>query len=258
MRPATLPVGEAPCCSQSPSVTFHRHTSPSPPRGLRPASARVRVGQWQAEGAGCRRTAALAATGSVPPAFNPARAERDLDEPAPGFDSIADAVAAVARGEMVVVLDDEDRENEGDLIMAADHATPARMAFIVEHTSGVVCVGKEGAALDRLRVPLMVPQADNDEALSTAFTVTVDLAVGTTTGISASDRTATVKALADPASQPADFKRPGHIFPLRYRQVGRNIPSMLRPLFLSFGRSRRLVTAAASTRARILNAAPCR
>jgi 3,4-dihydroxy 2-butanone 4-phosphate synthase/GTP cyclohydrolase II len=125
----------------------------------------------------------------------------------------------VARGEIVVVLDDEDRENEGDLIMAADHVTPEAMAFFVTHTSGVVCVGIAGACLDRLRIPLMVPAADNDEAMTTAFTVTVDLAEGTTTGISAADRAATIRALADPAAAPADFKRPGHIFPLRYRPV---------------------------------------
>ena len=145
---------------------------------------------------------------------------RDLDTPAPGFDSIADAVAAVARGEMVVVLDDEDRENEGDLILAADLVTPEAMAFVVEHTSGVVCVGMEGADLDRLRIPLMIPPADNEEAMTTAFTVTVDLREGTTTGISASDRAATLRALASPTAVPEDFKRPGHIFPLRYRPGG--------------------------------------
>ena len=118
------------------------------------------------------------------------------------------------------MLDDEDRENEGDLILAADHATPEAMAFVVNHTSGVVCVGMEGSDLDRLRIPLMVPPNDNEEAMSTAFTVTVDLREGTTTGISASDRTATIKALACPSSRPEDFKRPGHIFPLRYRQGG--------------------------------------
>lgn len=145
--------------------------------------------------------------------------DRDLDLPAAGFDSIPDALAAIAAGEFVVVLDDEHRENEGDLIIAADRVTAPSMAFMVEHTSGVVCVGMEGAALDRLRIPLMVSSAENEEALYTAFTVTVDLRHGTSTGISASDRAATLRALADPTSRPEDFKRPGHIFPLRYRQV---------------------------------------
>ncbi|KAG7673712.1 hypothetical protein Ndes2526B_g02831 [Nannochloris sp. 'desiccata'] len=156
-----------------------------------------------------------------PPAFVAAiHAGRDLDTPAAGFDSIADALAAIARGETVVVLDDEDRENEGDLILAADLVTPEAMAFMVEHTSGVICIGMEGADLDRLRIPLMIPPADNEEAMSTAFTVTVDLREGTTTGISASDRSATLSALASPSSTPEDFKRPGHIFPLRYRPGG--------------------------------------
>lgn len=163
--------------------------------------------------------AAAAAAGAPPPppAYTPT--ERDLDVPAPGFDSIPDALAAMAAGECVVVLDDEDRENEGDLICAADRVTPQAMAFIVRHTSGVVCVGMEGAQLDRLRIPLMVSSAENEEAMYTAFTVTVDLREGTSTGISASDRAATLRALADPAAAPGDFKRPGHIFPLRCREV---------------------------------------
>lgn len=126
----------------------------------------------------------------------------------------------MAAGELVVVLDDEDRENEGDLIAAADKITPAATAFLVQHTSGVVCVGMEGADLDRLRIPLMVGSAENEEAMYTAFTVTVDLRHGTSTGISASDRAATLRALADPEANPEDFKRPGHIFPLRSRPGG--------------------------------------
>eukprot|EP00887_Chlorella_sp_A99_P002081 scaffold21.g2081.t1 len=149
------------------------------------------------------------------------RDDRDLDEPAAGFDAIPDALAAIAAGEAVVVLDDEDRENEGDLILAADRVSAGAMAFVVNHTSGVVCVGMEGADLDRLRIPLMVSSAENEEAMCTAFTVTVDLREGTSTGISAADRAATLLALADPAARPEDFKRPGHIFPLRYRQARR-------------------------------------
>ncbi len=117
-------------------------------------------------------------------------------------------------------VDDEDRENEGDLIMAADLATPETLHFIIDNTSGVVCVGMLGSDLDRLRIPLMVTSQENDESMSTAFTITVDLREGTTTGISASDRAATILALADPTTQPDDLRRPGHIFPLRSRPGG--------------------------------------
>jgi hypothetical protein len=178
----------------------------------------LRPAQPGTHGDPCSKRASAHAAAAAPPVFTSYDA-RDLDEPAAGFDSILQALAAIARGEAVVVLDDEDRENEGDLIIAADKLTPESMAFMVKHTSGVVCVGLEGAALDRLRVPLMVGTADNEEAMLTAFTVTVDLREGTTTGISAADRTLTIRALADPHSQPGDFKRPGHIFPLRYREV---------------------------------------
>ncbi|MGI9118907.1 MAG: bifunctional 3,4-dihydroxy-2-butanone-4-phosphate synthase/GTP cyclohydrolase II [Acidimicrobiales bacterium] len=131
---------------------------------------------------------------------------------------IDDAVAAIARGEIVVVVDDEDRENEGDLVMAAEFATPERIAFFVRHTSGVICMPMEGDRLDRLELPLMV--TDNTESQRTAFTVSVDFRPNTTTGISAADRAATIRALIDPATRPVDLARPGHIFPLRYRQGG--------------------------------------
>lgn len=147
-------------------------------------------------------------------------ASKDLEEPADGFDRIEFALEALEKGTPVVVLDDEDRENEGDLIVPADRVSCETMAFIVEHTSGVICVGMTGSDLDRLKIPLMVPPVENEEAMSTAFTVTVDLREGTTTGISAEDRTATIRALADARSVPEDFKRPGHIFPLRYRDGG--------------------------------------
>eukprot|EP00884_Botryococcus_braunii_P002299 jgi/Botrbrau1/1206/Bobra.0163s0014.1 len=142
-------------------------------------------------------------------------------EPSPsGFHSIEAALLDIAAGRFVVVLDDEDRENEGDLIIAADKVTPEAMHFMVEHTSGVVCVGMEGRDLDRLALPLMVPSRENEEAMSTAFTITVDAREGTSTGISAEDRSRTIRLLADPTSLPGDFKRPGHIFPLRYREGG--------------------------------------
>jgi len=134
------------------------------------------------------------------------------------FAPVEDAIAAIARGEFVTVVDDADRENEGDLIIAADKITPEAIAFMVRHTSGVICMPVVGTRLDDLRIPLMV--ADNTESQRTAFTVSVDAKANTTTGISAADRAATIKALIDPTSSPDDFNRPGHIFPLRYREGG--------------------------------------
>ncbi|MDA2972589.1 MAG: bifunctional 3,4-dihydroxy-2-butanone-4-phosphate synthase/GTP cyclohydrolase II [Actinomycetota bacterium] len=134
------------------------------------------------------------------------------------FAPIEDVVAAIGRGEMVVMVDDEDRENEGDLIMAAEYATPEKIAFIVRHTSGVVVAPLTGERCDDLRLPLMVEH--NTESHRTAFTVSVDLIEGTSTGISASDRAATLRALADPEVSFGAFARPGHIFPLRAREGG--------------------------------------
>ncbi len=134
------------------------------------------------------------------------------------FDSVDMAVAAMARGEFVVVVDDESRENEGDLILAADAATPEAIAFMVRHTSGLICVALPGEVLDRLELPLMV--RDNAESFQTAFTVSVDKRDGISTGISASDRAATIRALADPATRAVDLVRPGHLFPLRARSGG--------------------------------------
>jgi 3,4-dihydroxy 2-butanone 4-phosphate synthase/GTP cyclohydrolase II len=133
-------------------------------------------------------------------------------------DAVRSAVAALAAGRFVLVVDDEDRENEGDLILAAEHATAENIGFMVRHTSGVVCVPLEGARLDELALPLMVQQ--NSESFLTAFTISVDLRHGTTTGISAADRAATVTALADRRFGAADFARPGHVFPLRYTPGG--------------------------------------
>ena len=132
--------------------------------------------------------------------------------------TIEEAVAQIRRGGMVVVVDDEDRENEGDLIMAAEDVTAESMAFFLEYTSGVFCVPLEASRADELELPLMV--VANTEAQRTAFTVTVDYRHGTTTGISAHDRAATVRALISPDTRPHDLSRPGHIFPLRYRPGG--------------------------------------
>jgi 3,4-dihydroxy-2-butanone 4-phosphate synthase len=134
------------------------------------------------------------------------------------FSPIGDALEVIRQGQMVVVADDADRENEGDLIMAAEAATPDRLAFIIRHTSGLVCVALPAERLDELQLPLMVP--DNSESMRTAFTVSVDYRHGTTTGISAADRAATSCALVDGSSTAGDFNRPGHIFPLRAVQYG--------------------------------------
>jgi 3,4-dihydroxy 2-butanone 4-phosphate synthase/GTP cyclohydrolase II len=134
------------------------------------------------------------------------------------FTEIENAIDAIARGEAVVVVDDANRENEGDLIIAAEKTTPEAMGFMVRHTSGVVCMPLEGTRLDELHLPMMV--AENTTAYRTAFTVSVDAKRGTTTGISAADRATTVHALIDQETRPDDLARPGHIFPLRYREGG--------------------------------------
>jgi len=167
-----------------------------------------------------------------------------------GRDSVENAIAAVARGEIVVVVDDMDRENEGDFIMAADLCTPETMGVIVRYSSGVICIGMEGERMDELKLPAMVQNSQDPK--ETAFSVTVDAApkhgtftidlisnfdvffcfmfikltfvyvhhTGITTGISAGDRALTMKLLADPSSDHLDFVRPGHIFPLRAKENG--------------------------------------
>ncbi len=134
------------------------------------------------------------------------------------LDTVEEALEAFRRGEMVVVVDDDDRENEGDLIAAASTITPQQMAFMIRHTSGIICAPMTPEDARRLNLDPMV--AVNDAPLSTAFTVSVDYRKGLTTGISAAERTATVRALADPCSKPEDFVRPGHVFPLVARRGG--------------------------------------
>jgi 3,4-dihydroxy 2-butanone 4-phosphate synthase len=119
---------------------------------------------------------------------------------------------------MVVVVDDQNRENEGDIVVAADAVTPETIAFMMNHARGLVCIAMEGERLDALDIPLMVP--NNTESHKTAFTVSVDYLKGTTTGISAADRAATVRALVDDRTKPDEFARPGHIFPLRANPRG--------------------------------------
>lgn len=127
---------------------------------------------------------------------------------------IEDAIADVRAGQMVIVVDDLERENEGDIIVAADKITPEHVSFMVRHCSGIICVPMEADRLEELNLPLMAP--DNTESMGTAFTISVDARDGTTTGISAADRAATIKTLIDPKTRLHDLARPGHIFPLRY------------------------------------------
>tara|TARA_Y100000994_G_scaffold11529_1_gene9205 strand:- start:648 stop:1874 length:1227 start_codon:yes stop_codon:yes gene_type:complete len=134
------------------------------------------------------------------------------------LNTIREAIDAIAAGKFVVVVDDEDRENEGDLIIAAESVTAEDMAFMVKYTSGVVCCAITNERADALHLPLMV--ANNTEAMGTAFTISVDVAEGTSTGISASDRSLTCKALANGHIAASGFARPGHVFPLRARAGG--------------------------------------
>ncbi|KAI0029366.1 3,4-dihydroxy-2-butanone 4-phosphate synthase, partial [Vararia minispora EC-137] len=134
------------------------------------------------------------------------------------FDALEDALAAFARGEFLVVMDDESRENEGDLIVAAAACSTEQMAWMIKHTSGYICLSLPEERLAELALPPMFPQ--NEDRLRTAYTVTTDYRHGTTTGISAHDRALTARALAHPASGVHDFVRPGHLVPLRARAGG--------------------------------------
>ena len=132
--------------------------------------------------------------------------------------SIEEAIQALSNGQFVIVADDEGRENEGDLILAAEKATPETIAFMIRHTTGIVCLSMTQDRLEELRLPQMV--AENTDRKKTAFTVSVDYQHGVSTGVSASDRAKTILALIDPKTKPEDLCRPGHIFPLRYKEGG--------------------------------------
>jgi 3,4-dihydroxy 2-butanone 4-phosphate synthase/GTP cyclohydrolase II len=136
----------------------------------------------------------------------------------PELDDVARAIADIAAGRPVVVVDDADRENEGDIIFAAGKATPELLTFMIRYTSGVICVPMPGDMLDRLQLPLMTTQ--NAERMRTAYTISVDARDGVTTGISAADRARTIRTLVDSATEPYEIVRPGHVFPLRYSPGG--------------------------------------
>jgi 3,4-dihydroxy 2-butanone 4-phosphate synthase/GTP cyclohydrolase II len=150
----------------------------------------------------------------------PELAAQLADEPVEAaiFDCIDDAIADIRAGKMVIVLDDEDRENEGDLVMAAQMITPEAINFMRKEAGGLICVPIIAKRLDELQIPLMV--VENTALHETAFTVTVEARHRTTTGISAQDRATTIQAMLDPSAKPSDFLRPGHTFPLRARDGG--------------------------------------
>jgi 3,4-dihydroxy 2-butanone 4-phosphate synthase/GTP cyclohydrolase II len=131
------------------------------------------------------------------------------------FATIPEALAEIRAGRMVVVVDDEDRENEGDLTIAAEKVTPEAINFMARHGRGLICLPMTGERLDELRIPLMVQDEQNSAKFGTAFCVPIEVKQGTTTGISASDRALTVLAAVDPKTKPGDLARPGHMFPLR-------------------------------------------
>ena len=134
--------------------------------------------------------------------------------------NVEQAIAQIAAGHMVVVIDDADREDEGDLVMAADAVTPAAVNFMAAEGRGLICVAMTAERLDTLELAPMVPEAQNTALLGTAFTVSVDAAAGTSTGISAHDRSRTIEVLVDPTTRPQDLGRPGHVFPLRAHARG--------------------------------------
>ncbi len=134
--------------------------------------------------------------------------------------SVDQAIAALQEGKFVIIVDDEDRENEGDLAIGAQFVTPDAVNFMTRHGRGLVCVAMTGERLDELRLPLMVPAHENQSGFGTAFTISVEAQTGVTTGISAHDRARTIQVLADRTSTSADLARPGHIFPLRAHPKG--------------------------------------
>ncbi|MGB9738237.1 MAG: 3,4-dihydroxy-2-butanone-4-phosphate synthase [Chloroflexus aggregans] len=136
------------------------------------------------------------------------------------FASVETAIADFRAGKFVIIVDAADRENEGDLAIAAEFVTPAAITFMAREGCGLICVAMTGERLDELQLPLMVPPTNNTNHFGTAFTVSVEARYGVTTGISAFDRATTIRTLIDPATRPEDLVRPGHVFPLRARDGG--------------------------------------
>ncbi len=136
------------------------------------------------------------------------------------FSPIEEAVQDLQRGRFVIIIDDEGRENEGDLVIAAEKITPSKVNFMIKRGGGLICVPLLSSRLQELSIPLMVDDSENSEITKCKFTVSVDLKKGTTTGISAADRSLTIKSLIDSKTVPSDLARPGHIFPLAYEEGG--------------------------------------
>ncbi|KAF3453816.1 hypothetical protein FNV43_RR04257 [Rhamnella rubrinervis] len=147
-------------------------------------------------------------------------AEGDPDCPSEGYSSIEQALNALREGKFVIVVDDENGNIEGNIIMAASLTSPRDVAFMIKHGSGIVSVGMKVEDLGRLKLPLMSPDTEDEDSSAPTFTITVDAKAGTSTGVSATDRAKTVLALSSPESKPEDFRRPGHVFPLKYRNGG--------------------------------------
>jgi 3,4-dihydroxy 2-butanone 4-phosphate synthase / GTP cyclohydrolase II len=150
------------------------------------------------------------------------RPQRPIHEstPAPGLSPISEAIADIAAGKMVILVDDEDRENEGDLCMAADKVTPEAINFMAKFGRGLICLSLEEEQLDQLHLGMMVPDYENSTPFGTAFTVSIEAREGVTTGISAADRARTIQVAVAPDAKPTDIVRPGHVFPLRARKGG--------------------------------------
>ncbi|KAI5603318.1 hypothetical protein POPTR_001G234900v4 [Populus trichocarpa] len=147
-------------------------------------------------------------------------AEGDPDCPTEGYSSIEQALNTLREGKFVIVVDDENGDIEGNLIMAASLTSPQHVSFLIKNGSGIVSVGMKEEDLERLKLPLMSPETENEDSSAPTFTITVDAKSGTCTGVSASDRAKTVLALSSPETKPEDFRRPGHVFPLKYRNGG--------------------------------------
>ncbi|HKK51550.1 MAG TPA: bifunctional 3,4-dihydroxy-2-butanone-4-phosphate synthase/GTP cyclohydrolase II [Myxococcota bacterium] len=153
-------------------------------------------------------------------ALDPATAQIERDDPDPRLASVPEAVAEIAAGRMVILVDDEDRENEGDLCMAADRVTPEAINFMAKHGRGLICLSLEEDRLERLDLGMMVPDYENTTPFGTAFTVSIEAREGVTTGISAADRARTIQAAVAEDARASDIVRPGHVFPLRARPGG--------------------------------------
>lgn len=134
------------------------------------------------------------------------------------FGKIEDAIKKLQRGDFIIIVDDENRENEGDLVLAAEKATPSKLNYIIKWAKGIMCIPIDGKRLDELKIPMMVNNPD--DKFHTPFTISVDAKKNTTTGVSVYDRLETIKVLINPATKPEDLARPGHMFPLRAAENG--------------------------------------